>query len=251
MGWHRLESAPSTSELRPGSPLAFETQIDLSSTNTRPRRYEAANAFAIRYEREHVPEDDQLRSDLAQMVEVFEQVRLSGLVFQDVEPVHLLFKWNAERDPDTVVKHREVADELGSVWWGRSGSPTLPGISADRLADFRRQLDGGVLTHVYLYRRGELWQTKMEQITSDAADVDQERLPSYYSKDECNLFARISHFQELPADWVTDHLLLASDPDPSGLAGSLSNQQSPLFMFERFEPLLRPAVTDNERSNKG
>ena len=222
-----------------GFPGHLQTQIDLASAVSRPRKYEAANAYAIGYKREHVPDDHQLRSDLDHMLELFEQVRLSGLVFQDVEPLHLLFKWNAERDPDTVLKHRQVATDLGSAWWGRLGSPTLPGISRDRLADFRRQLEAGVLTHVYLYRRGEVWQTKMEQITSDAADVDEQRLPSYYRKHECNLFARISNFQELPAAWVPDHLLLASDPDPSGVAASLSNQQSPLFMFERFEPLLR------------
>src|SRR6201999_3596721 len=63
-----------------------------------------------------------------------------------------------------------------------------------------------------------------------------ERMAGYYEKESCNLFVRLSHFEELAPDWAVGHLALASDPKPDKMQGALSNQTTPLFVYERFLP---------------
>ena len=213
------------------------TEIDLASTNQRPKRYEAGNAFAFCYENGSVPRDDELLSNLDRLIAIISQVEASGLKFDpELEPLHLLFKWNTSREPNTISRHKQVADEQGSVWWGRFGTVASPGMGAGHLADLRHQLEDEVPTYAFLYRRGEIWRTKLLEISNDASAVDVGRLPTYYRADECNLFARLSDFVQLPGDWADGHLVPAGNGDPVKLAGSLSNQTTPLFVYERFDP---------------
>ena len=57
-------------------------------------------------------------------------------------------------------------------------------------------------------------------------------MASYYTKNDCNLFVRVTNFVNLPADWAMLNLVPASNGDPEKLAGALSNQTTPLFMYE-------------------
>jgi 5-methylcytosine-specific restriction protein B len=224
-----------------GNPEGLLHEIDLNSVNQRPKRYEAGSALALPYARGTVPPDAQLKEDLWRMLAIVTLVEKSGISLDpNLEPLHLLFKWNTTLEPNTVGIHKQIADEKGSVWWGRFGQPGSSGMGQERLADLRRQLDAGVDTHVYLYRSGEVWVCKLEQITNEAEDVDFERLPTYYSISDCNLFVRLSQFEQLAPDWPSHHLVTATKPEPADLRGALSNQTTPLFVYERFSA--RPHV---------
>jgi hypothetical protein len=213
-------------------------EINLASTNQRPKNYEAGNALAFCYDSERLPRDDQLLSNLDRLITIIGHVEASGLKFDpELEPLHLLFKWSAAEESNTIGRHKEIADGKGSVWWGRWRSTAAsPGISAGRLAEFRHQLEDEVPTYAFLYRRGEIWRTRLLEITDDANDVDSERLPSYYTTDKCNFFARVTDFAQLPQDWAKDHLVPAGSGDPARLAGALSSQTTPLYVYERFDP---------------
>jgi MoxR-like ATPase len=155
---------------------------------------------------------------------------------------HLLFKWDREYEPRTIESHREVAEQHGSVWWGKFGKPGSSSISQKRLKRIRTQLEEGVPTYAFLYRAGEVWQATLEELTISPDDVDTELMPSYYTKEQCVLFARVSNFVPLDAAWPAEHLVLASNPDPDRIAGALGNQTSPLtvLIMEDTEPAAEP-----------
>jgi len=226
----------------PAEPLL--PTIDLATNVDLGRRYAAGSAYAVRYEQGAIPAGSQLADDLERLLSLLDVVKASGLSFSaEFEPQHLVLKWSADRERRTIELHREVAQTQGSVWWAKMSSPIAAGMAARRLADFRAQLNSAVPTYVYLYRQGEVWRTTLEQLTVDAADVDYARLPSYYSRDECNLFVRLSSFEEVSVAWVHWHLLLASHPDPDALEGALSNQTNPVFVYQRWtKPDLVPAA---------
>ena len=225
------------------------TQIDLRSTAARPRKYEAATAYAVRYESGTLPEDDVLVRDLERMLELLERVRMGGLPWQDDEPLHLIFKWRYEREPRTIERHRVVAEEQGSVWWGRFSASPTPSVSEKKLEQLRQQLAAGTRTHAYLYRRGELWRTTVHEVTTSPPRGDDVQFPSYYRPEDCNLFVRVSGFEQLDPTWLPEHAVLASQPDadPSRLAGALGNQTTPLFIFELFSPTGASTATSEEK----
>jgi AAA domain (dynein-related subfamily)/EVE domain len=146
------------------------------------------------------------------------------------QAVHLLFKWSVDFEPRTIDRHREVAEAEGSVWWGKFGKPGSRALSDKRLSDIRSQLEGAVTTNAYLYRAGEVWRTQLLEITPDPEEVDSQRMPGYYSKDQCVLFARLTNFEQLDATWPLQNLVLVSDPDPAKMPGALGNQTSPLLV---------------------
>ena len=41
--------------------------------------------------------------------------------------------WNADREPATIERHKEVAENKGSVWWGRFGKHDTSGIASERV----------------------------------------------------------------------------------------------------------------------
>ncbi|MGW6130222.1 MrcB family domain-containing protein [Cellulomonas sp. NPDC055163] len=215
--------------LPPASDLL--TSISLASSVERPKNYEAATAYATVYERGSLPDAEQFRADLMRFVEMLSALEDAGMALdQEYEPSHLLLKWNSDRRPSTVTDHRALADQHGRVWWGKFGQ--LRPLSAS-LEDLNRQIAGGTLTHCYLYRRDELWRTRLHGLTADADKVDPARLPDYYSADECQVFVELSDFEEMPPGWALENLLLASNPDPAALPGALGNQTSPLRVYER------------------
>jgi 5-methylcytosine-specific restriction protein B len=77
-------------------------------------------------------------------------------------------------------------------------------------------------------------------------EVDEDRLPGYYRKERCNLFALLTDFELLDPQWPLRNLVLRSNPDPAHTAGAFGNQTTPLMVFELFDPnaTLRPPVVD-------
>lgn len=212
------------------------TEIDLRSQNARPKKYEAGSAYALRYERGRFPPEHQLAADLHRMLALLETVAATGLRWDPVnEPVHLVFKWNADLEPRTIDLHRMIAEEQGSVWWGRFAASAKPSIAARRLAQLQQQLAQHTPTHAYLYRRGSLWRASVLDATVQPPDFGDVRFPRYYKPEDCNLFVRLNDdFMELPSDWLPRNAVLASQPEtnPDRLASALGNQTTPLFIFE-------------------
>lgn len=212
--------------------------IDLRSTAQRPQRYEAGSAIALQYVAVDVLTGDDLLSDLRWMYELLSLVVEANPPFDpEIEPTHLLFKWNADRRATTIEDHRQIAEREGSVWWGRVAGPDTNRIAARRLEDLQHQISEGLPTYAFLHRRGATWRTSILEVTEDASAVaGDNRIPDYYTPDQCNFFVRLTDFQELPADWALDHLVLATNPDPQQMPGALGNQTTPLSVFERFDP---------------
>ncbi|MCZ8377646.1 EVE domain-containing protein [Mycobacterium sp. CPCC 205372] len=223
-------------DLATGSRLQVE--IDLRSKAQRPQRYEAGSAIALQYKSSEMPSDDQLSKDLQYMYERLSLVVEANPPFDpEVEPTHLLFKWNADRRPSTIEDHRQIAVEHDSVWWGRFAGPETSRVATKRIQLLKDQMQIGFPTYAFLHRRGETWRTSILEVTDVAGDVSNDmRFPDYYTPAECNFFVRITDFEQLPSDWPLDHLVLANYPDPQHVPGALSNQTSPMSVFERFDP---------------
>lgn len=221
---------------------SLKISLDLRSTAGRPQRYAAGSALARKYGVADQLDGAQLSRDLLQFYDYLQIVVRAGLqLHPEVEPTHLLFKWNADHEPATIDIHRRIAESEGSVWWGRFAGPDTANISAAKIADLEAQLSRGFQTYAFLSRRETVWRTSVVEATTDRSRVvGDQRFPDYYTPDECNFFVRIKDFQHLPAGWATDHIVLASDPDPLKITGALSNQTTPLYVFERFDPAHLP-----------
>jgi hypothetical protein len=145
------------------------------------------------------------------------------------EPFHLLIKWSARQEPETLEIHRQLALVNGEVWWGKFGR----GMSYKRLAGVRRQLDSAIETHVYLYRKGECWRTTLADITTDERRVERDRIPTYYRTSLCSVFVLLRDFFPLPNDWIQSHLAPLSSPEQSRMSGALANQSTLIYVVER------------------
>lgn len=223
--------------------------VELRSSNARPKKYEAGSAYAVRYEAGAVPDDAVLRADLETVVSYVDAAVAAGLRFDPTrEPLHMLLKWSRDRGPDTVEQHRAVVKDKGRTWWGKLGDKS---ISPSKLAALQSQLDDGVVTHAYLYGDQKLVRARLEAMTDDPDQVPDEERPAQQLNDGASFFARLSEFEDLPAGWAQDGLVLASDADPAKMQGALSNQTTPLFVLERFgsatqagqQPALEPELT--------
>ncbi len=223
-------------DIRTAANLASSgASIDLQATATRPTKYAAASSFAIAYPRHAVPLTEELLTDLDTMIGYLAAVTESGLRFpSNEEPIHPLFKWSATIKAETIGLHQEVADREGSVWWGKFGDAGISQAKVDRLSG---QIASRIPTHAYLRGNdGSFMRTRLLDVTNDPDVVDVRRMAGYYAKDDCGAFVLITDFEPLNAQWALDHLLLASDPNPDKLAGALSNQTTPLFVYERSIP---------------
>lgn len=213
---------------------------DLRSSATRPKKYEASCAYLIKYEAGFVPDDAQLRDDLSQFLSRWRRARDAGLTFGPTEPMHMVLKWSPDREPRTVELARGVADEAGSVWWGRLGTSDAAGMSEARLTAMREQLGSGLTARAYLYRRGECWRTDLLEITTDPAAVAPDLLPGYFDLQDSNLFLRLANFERLDPNWPLAHLVPVAHPVPEAVAGALGNQSNPIAVYERYSADLTP-----------
>lgn len=223
------------------APDGATIDISLASRVDRARRYEAATVFAKRYAAQEVPDDENLAKDLEQFERALKEILRSGVEFSPlVEPFSIVFKWNADREPRTVLLHEELAQRDGAVWWGRLGSQNRKALASARINDLNEQVRLGLLRHVYLYRRDNAWRADLVQISENSADVDADpaaSLPSYYVAADCNLFVKLENLIRVEDDDVRKGLLLASNPTGSEVwEGALRNQTNPLLAYERLRP---------------
>jgi MrcB-like, N-terminal domain len=209
--------------------------IDLASDGDRPKKYEAGNAYAIRYQAGQVPSAHRVLADLATVLGHLDAAHESGLEFDpEVEPTHLVSKWSASLEKDTVSLHQAVADEKDSVWWGRFGHRAHP-IQPSRLKALRDQIERGIPTYAFLHGGKKAVRTRLLEITVDQEDVDEARLPGYYEKADCDLFTRLAEFESLDDDWLANHVVQAKGGGTAEVPPALENTTTPLYVYELFD----------------
>jgi hypothetical protein len=157
-------------------------------------------------------------------------------------PMHLLVKWNPDRDPagepSTLERHRQTATQVGWTWWGCDTDGETKSIDVKRLDQINWQLAREVATYAYLFRTGdepgraEVWRALVRALTPNESDIDLAHRPSGMSTDAAWLFIELSDFEEMPAGWVVDALVRWDQPTESILSG-LRTRTSPLFVGER------------------
>jgi MoxR-like ATPase len=147
--------------------------------------------------------------------------------------LHVLLRWSTTQEPRTVDLHREVADQHGAVWWAKIGDPAgRAAIAAKRLSRLRQQLAEDVPTFVYLHRTGEVWRTRLLEITVERPAGEAELIPEYYRKaiGEHNLWVKLADFERLPADFAERELVLDGSADPESMAKAFKGQASMLYV---------------------
>jgi 5-methylcytosine-specific restriction protein B len=220
--------------------FSINDQADLRADPGLGAQYEDSVIAHKLYEAGKLPADDVLISDLGVTADAYvryvDHKVSTGVDKLNNAPLHLLFKWSADFDAQTIEKHRTIAEAQGSVWWGKFDQTGKYRMSSEKFTQLRDQLRADIPTFVFLYRQGQIWRTRLHEITTEKDEVDANRLPTYYSKDQCALFARISDFTLLEPNWAAGHLVLASDPSGS-IAGALGNQTTPLFVRIKNIPL--------------
>jgi hypothetical protein len=148
--------------------------------------------------------------------------------------IDLVLKWSPRRRPDAIERHRQVASELGSVWWGRqTHAAGVAGLATEWLEEFRNQLASGSRTFVFLHNNsGGTWQTQLLHITTDSDQVDARLVPSHY--DPCthhSLWVNLTRFRQAATSDVTERYVLARTGEPVTLKSL--NSQAPLLILRR------------------
>lgn len=177
-----------------------------------------------------VPTIQRIKSELADG-----EMRLLLGIDTPQEAVHLLLRWSAGDQPQTIQHHRDVESQSGSVWWGKIGDPEgRKPLSDPNLQLLRGQLGQGVPTHVYLYRAGEAWRTDLLDITRNEDETDKALTPTYYGSEPHHLWVRLNNFVPLEADWPLENLVLNSDPAKL-VRDAVGGQASLFIVRERLE----------------
>lgn len=217
------------------------TDIALSNPGGMGQQYEWGSVFAFRYQADEDVDAADLAADLQHLLTLLSRLydesasEPNDEVAPGSRPVHLLLKWNPQEDPQTVDKHKEVADRLGAVWWG-SFTRGDRRIGDDRIAKLRTQLVGGRPTYAFLYRSGPapaLWRARVLAVTNQRGQVDEGRVPTYYGPDQSHSgYVLLADIEPADLSWVQSRLALASKPVAGSLAPALRNQTTPVYVVE-------------------
>ena len=212
-------------------------RIQLADPGTLGSQYERGMVFAHHFPADEPIDDDQFGQILLRLLYLLGEVYTAGEPGDDEEPaaeeaLHLLLKWNPVDDPDTIEKHQDVAaSHDGRVWWG-SFTRGHRRISDERVNKFRAQLSLGVDTFAYLYRGGPspaVWRARVEQITNDRAEVDEERLPTHYRPEQHHTaYVLVSDIEPYDIAALLGGVALARNPIAGSLTPALKNQTSPM-----------------------
>ena len=179
------------------------------------------------YGKGELPADADIIRDVQAVLDVYTTYLTSRITAPGDPIVHLLLKGSAKETPDTIERHKRIADERGAVWWGKFGDV---GMSPGRFAQIRRQLARGLVTKVFLKGGDSLWETTLRDITQTATDVDVARLPTYYSADKCKLFVLVNDFRPVTIEWFTSNAVSDSNPVPGSVRDLLNSQGSPAYV---------------------
>jgi hypothetical protein len=157
-------------------------------------------------------------------------------------PMHLLVKWNPDRDPageaSTLERHRQTAIQMGSTWWGCDTDGETKSIDTKRLDQFNWQLEREIPTHAFLFKTGddagraEVWRAQVRALTQEESEIDVAHRPPGMSTAAAWLFIELTDFEPMPTGWVVDALVRWDEPTESILSG-LRTRTSPLFVGAR------------------
>lgn len=148
--------------------------------------------------------------------------------------IDLVLKWSYRRRPDTIERHREVASDRGSVWWGRvSYSESSVGLGVEWIERLRAQIAEHRHTFVFLHNKtGGTWQAQLNNVATDRSEVDSGLIPSYYDpSDHHNLWVNLTHFEEFDPAKLIEGYVLARTGEPLTVRGL--NNQTPLILRRR------------------
>jgi hypothetical protein len=147
--------------------------------------------------------------------------------------IDLVLKWSPRLRPDTIERHREVAAERGSVWWGRLSDSDSPGLGYEWQETFQAQLTAHQRTYVFLHSKpGGTWRAHLLGITVDRSKVDALMIPSYYdSSDHYSLWVRLAEFEKFDPSALIEGYTLARTGHPVTLKGL--NNQTPSILLRR------------------
>jgi hypothetical protein len=214
-------------------------RIQLADPGTLGSQYERGTVFAHHIPTDRDIDDDHFGQVLLRLLYLLGELYTNAEPGDDEEPaaeqaLHLLLKWNPIDDPDTIRKHQDVANSHdGRVWWGSftRGDPPRR-IGDERVKKFRAQLSHGVDTFAYLYRLGPspaVWRAHVEQIANDRAEVDEERLPTYYGPaQQHTAYVLIRDIEPFDVAALLGRIALARNPIAGSLTPALRNQTSPI-----------------------
>jgi hypothetical protein len=128
--------------------------------------------------------------------------------------LHFLLRFaDSLRGVDTLAEHRRLADQFGSVWWGKFGV----GASAFVVDRALRQIRSGSRTLVFLWTalrvpfRADLLNIVGGGTRAAYPAPSFKRVPSYYRRDTCSLWFELSEFTKTSAAEIRD-LRLINDP---------------------------------------
>ena len=151
------------------------------------------------------------------------------------EPMHLLVKWSPEREADTLDRHRRVAEEHGTTWWGCETADRDRRVAPARLEILDRQLRASVPTSVFLYRLGDsmadaqVVEARLVAASGDGVGIDLTRRPAGYEDSQCFVYLELADFTPLAPGEAVASLELYDQAKPLD-AGALGNQTSPLYV---------------------
>lgn len=153
-------------------------------------------------------------------------------------PMHVLLKWNPEKEIDTLDRHRQVADLKGVTWWGCDSTSSSKRTARSRIDHLNDQIRRGETVWAFVYRTGDaprsanVWRADVGEVTDNPEAVDEGSRPSGYPLDGSFLWLKLSNFVPLERGWVLNNLELF-DQQRALDRGALANQQSPMFVSLR------------------
>ena len=168
------------------------------------------------------------------------------------KPIHIALRYNPDGNvsllnfkPDlaktTIQQHTDLVKENKYVWWGKYGNE---GFGEEKLNQLNKQLSLGVSTYVYLFELGSpvCYRAEILQLTQNINEVEIEKMPEYYrdvAEELCELFLKLTKFQELDRVETITTLILASNPDNLGSFHKALRGQSSRFYVHEGEQSLK------------
>jgi 5-methylcytosine-specific restriction enzyme B len=186
---------------------------ELTNQEGRAADYIKGTAVARVYDREHMPSEDELRSDLDRFLGFADAAYTAGLRFHEtMEPTHLFYPWVEDLSGPGIVKTRKaIAGDNGAVWW-----VTNTEVATQKVEQLRQQIAQGIDTYAYLYAAGDSWRTRLLGFTRSKSDVEAEPelLPPGDAAHEGRLAMKLADFTAMRTSWAGEGLFATGNGRP-------------------------------------